>query len=161
MLPERFRPDPDQPDRIRALDSLRYALGLSDELFCAIIVQSDWATENLQRKLHAGAKASHPEVPDREIFRGIIVSRSSQRIPMGLDITEDEVEAALDGIRTIDQLVEFVMAKEREEGPSSVPLRDELSGFIDQIMATDGDPSDVLRTPAFAQFVARAHKYTY
>ncbi|MBW2596480.1 MAG: hypothetical protein JRC93_11010 [Deltaproteobacteria bacterium] len=152
MLPDRLRPDDVEPERIHALDALRRSWSLDHALFSEILVQSDWATKRLQRQLYEDGRKLHSELSDKELFKEIMMSRTSSRIPMGIDMTEKEVDSVIEEIETIDQLVDFIMTKEQEdEGPDPGGMRSKMNAEICRIMESqDGHPE--IRTDAFTRF---------
>jgi len=152
MLPDRFRPDDVEPERIHALDALRRSWSLDHALFSDILVQSDWATKRLQRQLYEDGRKLHSELSDKELFREIMMSRTSSRIPMGIDMSEKEVDNVTEEIETIDQLVDFIMIKEQEdEGPDPGGMRSKMNAEICRIMEFQDGPPEI-RTDAFTRF---------
>jgi len=103
------------PRKIKELENLRQLWNIPDEVFAVGIIGTSWATEQLQRKLYEEAKQLNPRASDKEIFREIITSRTENRIPLGLDMNEEEVDKAVMSINSIDDLVDFVLSKENEE----------------------------------------------
>jgi len=110
------------PDKIKELENLRQLWNIPDEVFAMGIIGTDWATEQLQRKLYEEGKQMNPRASDKEIFREIITSRTENRIPLGLDMSEKEVDKAVESINSIDDLVDFVLSKESEEPPWPDPF---------------------------------------
>jgi len=103
------------PRKIKELETLRQLWNVPHNVFAMGIVGTHWATEQLQRKLYAEAKHMNPRASDKEIFRGIIVSHTENRVPLGLDMNEEEVDKAVESINSIDALVDFVLSKESQE----------------------------------------------
>jgi hypothetical protein len=101
--------------KIRELEELRQLWSIPDEMFAMGIVGTYWATEQIQRKLYDEAKQMNPRASDKEIFKEIIASRTENRIPLGLDMNEEEIDKAVESISSIDNLVDFVLSKEIEE----------------------------------------------
>jgi len=137
------------PDKIKELENLRQLWTIPDEVFAdqmplgldmneeeiekaiesanseafaMTIIGTYWATEQLQRQLFERGKDEAPRASDKEIFREIITSRTENRIPLGLDMNEEEIEKAIESINSIDDLVDFVLSKESEEPPWPDPL---------------------------------------
>jgi len=108
--------------KIGQLEDLRQLLGIPDEVFAMGIMGTDWATEQVQRQLFERGKDEAPRASDKEIFREIITSRTENRIPLGLDMNEEEVDKTVESINSIDDLVDFVLSKESEEPPWPDPL---------------------------------------
>jgi len=143
MLPERFRPYDVDPNRIHFLDDLRKSWSLTNEVFFEILIQSDWATKRLQKRLYEDAKKENPGLSDRQIFKEIIMSRTSSRIPFGLDISE-EVDSALNSIRNIDELIEFIMSQERAiEPPDQGQMGSIMNTQISKIMESQEEPQEI------------------
>ncbi len=112
------------PDKIKELENLRQLWTIPGEVFWEGIIGTYWATEQLQRKLYTEAKQMNPRASDKEIFREIITSRTENRIPLGLDMNEEEVDKALESINSIEDLVDFVLSKESEEVSAEPPWPD-------------------------------------
>lgn len=152
ILPERFCPDDVEPERIHALDALRRSWSLDHALFSEMLVQSDWATKRLQKQLYEDGRKLHPELSDKELFKEIMMSRTSSRIPMGIDMTEEDIDSVIEKIETIDQLVDFIMTKEQEDaGPDPGGMRSKMNGEICRIMELQDGPPEI-RTDAFTRF---------
>jgi hypothetical protein len=120
------------PHKIKELENLRQLWNIPDEVFAMGIIGTDWATEQLQRKLYEEAKQMNPKASDKEIFREIITSRTENQIPLGLDMNEEEVDKAVESINSIDDLVDFVLSKESEEPPWPDPFG--VRGKIEEIL---------------------------
>ncbi len=110
------------PRKIKELENLRQLWNIPDEVFAMGITGTDWATEQIQRKLYEVVKQINPRASDKEIFREIIMSRTRSQIPYGLDMSEEEVDKTVESINSIDDLVNFVLSKESEEPPWPDPL---------------------------------------
>lgn len=112
------------PDKIKELENLRQLWTIPGEVFGLGIIGTYWATEQLQRKLYEEAKQLNPRASDKEIFREIITSRTENRIPLGLDMNEEEVDKAVESINSIDDLVDFVLSKESKGASEEPPWPD-------------------------------------
>ncbi len=109
------------PDKIKELESLRQLWVIPDEVFWEGIIGTYWATEQIQRKLYAEGKQMNSKASDKEIFKAIIISRTQNRIPLGLNMNEEEADKAVESINSIDDLVEFVLSKERKQVSEEPP----------------------------------------
>jgi len=112
------------PRKIKELEDLRQLWSIPDEVFAMGIIGTYWATEQLQRKLYDEAKQMNPRASDKEIFKEMIASRTENRIPLGLDMDEEEIDKAVESISSIDNLVDFVLSKESEEVSAEPPWPD-------------------------------------
>jgi hypothetical protein len=112
------------PDKIKELENLRQLWTIPGEVFGLGIIGTYWATEQVQRQLFERGKDESPRASDKEIFREIITSRTENRIPLGLDMNEEEVDKAVESINSIDDLVDFVLSKESEEVSAEPPWPD-------------------------------------
>ena len=152
MLPEQFRPDDAEPERIHALDALRQSWSLDHMLFSDILIQSYWATKRMQRQLYDDSKKLYPELSDKKLFKEIIMSRTISRIPMGLDISEEEVESIVDNLESIEELIEYILEKEREdESPDPKQMRSNMNDQISRIMEEQNIPIKI-KTDLFTRF---------
>ena len=112
-LPPHLQP---VPDKIRRLEHLRYLWGIPDDVFAFnVLAGTRWATEQVQRHLFERGKVETPLASDKEIFKEIIMARTSARIPYGLPMTEEDVDRIVESITSIDDLVEFILSQERKE----------------------------------------------
>jgi hypothetical protein len=111
-LPPYLRP---ATDKSRRLEHLRYIWGIPEDVFINVLASTRWATEQVQRELFQRAKVESPLSSDKEIFKEIIMARTSARIPYGLPMTEEEVDRIVKTITSIDDLVEFMLSQERKE----------------------------------------------
>jgi len=109
------------PSKIKELENLRQLWTIPDEAFWEGIIGTYWATEQLQRKLYAEGKQMNSGASDKEIFREIITSRTQNRIPLGLDMDEEEVDKAVESMNSIDDLVNFVLSKETKQVSEEPP----------------------------------------
>lgn len=103
------------PEKTRKLETLRQLWTIPDEEFWWLVIGTYWATEQLQRKLYAEGKHTTPSASDKGIFRAIISSRTENRIPLGLDMGEEEIDKALEPINSLDDLVSFVLSQEKKQ----------------------------------------------
>jgi hypothetical protein len=103
------------PRTINELEILRQRWDIPHDVFAMGIVGSNWATEQLQRKLYEESKYINPASTDKEVFREMLISRTKSRIPLGLDMNEEEVDRAIESMKSIDDLVGFIFTKEAEE----------------------------------------------
>ena len=103
------------PGKVKSLENLRQHLDIPDEDFTMLILSTTWATEQLQRKLFAEMKEMYPKASDKELFKVIIKSRTEESIPFGLDISDKEMEEAVQSMNSLDDLIEFVLSKEKGE----------------------------------------------
>lgn len=155
ILPEQLRPDTVQPERIDALDELRKSWTLDHLLFSDILIQSYWATKRIQKQLYEDSKKLYPELSDKILFKEIIMSRTISRIPMGLDISEKEVESVVDHIENIEELIEFIIKKEQEdESPDPNQMRSKMNDQISRIMEEQNIPTKI-KTNIFTRFKNR------
>jgi len=112
------------PDKIKELEHLRQLWTIPGEVFWEGIIGTYWAADRLQRKLYEEAKQMNPRASDKEIFREIITSRTENRIPLGLDMNEEDVDKAVESINSIDDLVDFVLSRESKEASKEPPWPD-------------------------------------
>ena len=155
MLPEQFRPDNTEPERIHALDELRQSWSLDNMLFSEILIQSYWATKKMQKQLYEDAKKLYPEQSEKKLFKEIIMSRTISRIPMGLDISEKEIESVVDHIESIEELIEFIIKKEQEdESPDPNQMRSKMNDQISRIMEEQNIPTKI-KANMFTRFKNR------
>lgn len=112
------------PRKIKELEDLRQLWNIPDEVFAMGIMGTYWATELIQRNGYEIAKQMNPRASDKEIFKEILMNRTKNRIPFGLDMNEEEVDEAVESINSIDDLADFVLSKESKEGSEEPPWPD-------------------------------------
>ncbi len=123
MLDPNFRLDINKDaETIRKLEHLRVECNIDNQMFARGIEASDWGAERFQRQLYERGRKMNPRASDKEIFKEIIMSRSKSRIPLGLDITEEEADKAIESMGSIDDLVKYILLKESQEPPWPDPL---------------------------------------
>ncbi len=137
MLDPKFRLDTNKDaKKIKKLERLRASYNIPDEVFAMRIIGTYWATEQIQRNAYDLAKRMNPRASDKEIFREIIMSRTKNRIPFGLDMNEEEVDKAVESINSMDDLVDFILSKESEEASEEPPWPDPfgITSKIEEIL---------------------------
>ncbi len=155
ILPKHLKPDTAQPERINALDELRKSWSLDHTLFSEIIIQSYWATKRIQKQLYHDSKKLYPELSDKILFKEIIMSRTISRIPMGLDISEEEVEGIVDHIESINELIDYIIKKEQEdESPDPNQMRSNINEQISKIME-EKNKTTILKANMFTRLKNR------
>jgi len=121
------------PHKIKELENLRQLWGIPDEVFATMgIAGTDWATEQVQRQLFERGKDEAPRASDKEIFREIITSRTENRMPFGLDISEEEIDKAMESINSIDDLARYILLKESKEPywPGPLGIRNRIEEIL-------------------------------
>jgi phage FluMu protein Com len=118
--------------KIKELETLRHLWDIPHDVFAVGIVGSVWATEQLQRKLYEEAKHTNPLASDKEIFREMVASRTENRIPFGLDMDEEAVDKAIESMKSLDDLVVFILKEESEEPswPDPFGIGSKIEGIL-------------------------------
>lgn len=103
-------------EKLNKLEQLRIKYNIDNVIFAMGIEASRWAAVMIQKSLYEKEKMMNPNTPDKEIFKKIIMSRTNKIIPYyGLDISEEEINKAVESMKSGDDLVRYILLKESEE----------------------------------------------
>lgn len=130
LLPSHLRPD---KKRMSELEKLRRAFNLSHEVLATGIMSSPETTRKVQRQCLRNLKNQNPGAPERELLKMVLISRIMT--PPSIDMTEQEMDKAMENINSFDDLCDYIIALDEKE-----LLFPDISGIgkrIDKILAQE------------------------
>jgi len=130
LLPLNLRPD---KKRISELEKLRRAFNLSHEVLATGITSSPETTRKVQRQMLKKFRNINPEAPEKELLKMVLISRITS--PPSIDMTEQEMDQAMENINSFDELCDYIIALDEKES-----LFPDISGIgekIDKILAQE------------------------
>jgi len=129
-LPTNFHPT---PYKIEELENLRESWSIPDEVFAIRIVGSEWATRQIQEYLYAKFRQEMPASSEKDLLRAVFNSRALPPDPVGLGMSEEESVEAMKSINSLDDLVNYFIAREQQEPALPDPF--EIGVRIDEILS--------------------------
>jgi len=117
QLPYNLKPDDDKVGELEKLRSRAVfgTLPLPNDIFVVIILGSAWATRRTQENGYAMAKEKMPNASEKEILEAVLRNRIFPRNFAGLKITEKEISEAMQNINSLNDLIEYLLQKEKIE----------------------------------------------
>jgi len=135
LLPSNLRPD---KKRISELEKLRRAFNLPHEVLATGIMSSPETTRKVQRQMLREFRNLNSEAPEKELLRMVLISRITS--PPSIDMTEQEMDQAMENINSLDDLCDYIIEldelDEKEKG-SSFPDISGIGKKIDKILAQE------------------------
>lgn len=130
LLPSHLRPD---KKRISELEKLRRAFDIPHDALATGIMSSPETTRKVQRQCLRNLKNQNPGVPEKELLKMVLISRITS--PPSIDMTEQEMDQAMENISSLDDLCDYIIALDEKE-----QLFSDISGIgklIDEILAQE------------------------
>jgi hypothetical protein len=93
-------------------------------------MSSPVTTRKVQRQFLRNFRIQSPEASEKELFRMVLISRTIS--PPSIDITEQEIDQAMENINSFDELCDCIIALDEKE-----QLFSDISGIgklIDEIL---------------------------
>lgn len=117
QLPHDIRPNEDKIEKLEKLRSRAVfgILPLPNNMFVAIVLSSAWATRSTQENIYARAKEEMPNASEKELLEAVLRSRISPQNPVGLKMTEDEIDKEMRNINSLNDLIEYFVQRDKEE----------------------------------------------
>jgi len=135
MFVTNLRSDIINVNKLPSLEKLRKRYFFTNQLFFEVLIQSEWVTKTLQIRLYEQAKIDFPELTDKEIFKTIIMSRTISCNAFGLEISEYEVDEALNNIKNLDDLIIYIIEQDKLDEQSDIfGMRNNINETITKIM---------------------------
>jgi len=135
LLPSNLRPD---KKRISELEKLRRTFYLPHEVLATGIMSSPETTRKVQRQMLTKFRNLNSEAPKKELLKMVLISRITS--PPSIDMTEQEMDQAMENINSFDDLCDYIIAldelDEKEKG-SSFPDISGIGEKIDKILAQE------------------------
>ncbi len=128
IIPSNLRPD---KKRISELEKLRSAFGISHEDLSMRVIGSTVTTRKVQRQCLRNFRNQNPGAPEKELLKMVLISRII--VPPSIEMTEQEMEQAMENINSFDDLCDYIIALDEKE--PSFPDTFGIGKRIDKILA--------------------------
>ena len=112
QLPSNLRP---KDDKVEKLENLRSHYLLPNEIFIGIILSSPAITRQVQKNVYELAKEKMPNASEKELLEAVFRSRIFPQIPVGLKMTEEEIQKEIENINSLNDLIEYFIQRDKEE----------------------------------------------
>lgn len=109
-LPNDLRPP---EEKVHVLEKLRKKYHVDHHTFAMRISSSPATTRRVQENVYRNAKQAMPIASEKEILRAVLFSRCNVPFGAGLEMSEREIDDAMENIDSLDDLIEFILAKEK------------------------------------------------
>ena len=129
LLPPNLRPD---EKRISELEKLRVEFNIPHEALVMRVMSSPVTTRRGERDYLEILKIRNPRATEEELLRMVLVSRMQR--PPAIEMTEQEIDKAMENINSFDDLCDYIV-KSEEEYSFPDPLG--LGRQIDEILAQE------------------------
>ena len=128
LLPSHLRPD---KKGISELEKLRRAFDIPHDALATGIISSPETTRKVQRQMLRNLRNLNPVAPEKELLKMVLISRITT--PPSIDMTEQEIDQALENINSFDELCDYIIALDEKE--PSFPDAFGIGKRIDEILA--------------------------
>lgn len=130
-----------RPDkkRINELEKLRVELGIPHEALMLRVLSSPTTTRKIQKESLRLLRAIHPTMSAKTLLRQTLLSRllaPPEYDVIDYDNIEGEIEGAMKGINSLDDLCDYIIALDAEDGPE-FPDPFGIGKRIDEILAQE------------------------
>jgi len=112
QLPSNLRPD---EDKVEELENLRSHHHIPNDMFAEIILSSPVTTRRVQENAYTMAKGKMPNASKKELLEIVFRSRISPQNPVGLKMTEEEIDKEMQNINSLNDLIEYFAQRDTEE----------------------------------------------
>jgi hypothetical protein len=130
MLPSYLRPD---KKRIKELEKLRSEHDITHDLLTMCVMSSPISTRKVQRIYFTALISEYPQASMKELLKMLLISRIKK--PPQIEITDEEIESAMENINSFDALCDYII--ELEEKEPSFPDYLSVGKHIDEILAQE------------------------
>ena len=112
QLPSNLRPD---DDKVEELENLRSHYHVPNDIFIGIILSSPEITRRVQGNVYKMAKEKMPKVSEKELLEVVFKTRIFPQNPLGLKMTEEEIQKEIESINSLNDLIEYFIQRDKEE----------------------------------------------
>ena len=130
LLPLNLRPD---KKRISELEKLRRAFDIPHDALATGIMSSPEITRKVQRQMLRNLRNLNPVAPEKELLKMVLISRVTS--PPSIDMTEQEMDQAMENINSFNELCDYIIALDEKE--SLFPDIFGIGKKIDKILAQE------------------------
>jgi len=127
LLPSHLRPD---KKRISELEKLRRAFNLPYQVLATGIMSSPETTRKVQRQMLRMFRSLYLEAPEKELLKMVLISGIMS--PPSIDMTEQEMDQAMENINSFDELCDYIIALDEKE--QSFPDIFGIGKLMDEIL---------------------------
>jgi len=131
LLPSHLRPD--KKWAIDELEKLRVERGIPHDALTMRIMSSPATTRKVQRQMLREFRNLNPEAPEKELLKMVLISRITS--PPSIDMTEQEIDQAMEYINSFDDLCDYIIALDEKE--PSFPDTFGIGKRIDEILVRE------------------------
>ena len=130
-----LRPDVHPEKRkVDELERLRQLYNIPHELFTLGVLSSRWATGRIQKSVYSQFREKNPKATEKETLKAVFKSRAHIPVPSSYEMSEEEIDKALESINSIEELINYIITKEEAEEPATPdPLG--IGARIDSILS--------------------------
>lgn len=116
QLPSNLRPDENKVEELEKLRShaIFHIFPLPNDVFTEIILSSRWAVRRVQENVYAMAKEKMPDASEKELLEAVLRSRLFPQNPVGLEMTEEEVDKEMRNINSLNDLIQYFVQRDKE-----------------------------------------------
>ena len=117
QVPPNLRPNDKKVNELEKLRShaIFHILPVPNDMFANMVLSSRWATRKVQENVYMDAKEKMPNASEKELLEEVFRSRVFPQNPMGLKITEQEINGEMRNIQCLRDLQEYLVQREKEE----------------------------------------------
>ena len=112
QLPSNLRP---KDDKVEKLENLRSLYFLPNDIFVGIILSSPAITRQVQKNVYELAKEKMPNALEKELLEVVFRTRIFPQNPLGLKMTEEEIQKEIESINSLNDLIEYFIQRDKEE----------------------------------------------
>lgn len=116
-LPEHLRPD---VSKVGPLEDLRNRYGFSHEIFVMAISVGEASTRRVQHFMFRQLRAQMPNVPEKELWKAVLVSRAKTTLDVGMafgikPMEEEDIAEIVERAKTFEDVCEAIIEHERPQ----------------------------------------------
>lgn len=104
--------------KVDELEKLRQLYDIPHEIFSLIILSSPWVTRRIQESIYAQCREGMPRASEKELLKAVFASRALPRKPIGLEMTEEEIDETMKSIYSLEDLVNYFITRDEAEEPA-------------------------------------------
>jgi len=112
QIPQNLKPD---DRKVVKLENLRRRYGLGNKEFLMMVLGSPVITSKVQDNVYSMAKEQMPNASEEEVLKTVFSSRLFPQHPYGLQLTEDEIQSALQSIKSLNDLKQYFAEMDEKE----------------------------------------------
>jgi hypothetical protein len=129
LLPTHLKPD---KKCINDLEKLRVEFGIPHDALAMRVMCSPATTRKVQRHCLENFRIQNPEASESELLKMVLISRLLTPPSIEIEMTEQEIDQAMEHINSFDDLCEFIITLDELEPSSPDPFG--IGKQIDEIL---------------------------